>query len=170
MYELFLIAHLMLCVCCSYDLWASIKNPLQSANKRRLKYGIVILVTIILLFVIQHELIDGSIYKAMDINFKEYDISWYILKNNHSWKILLLLPMLLNLIYGTNSCYRAWKSFDQPGLGQNIRIKVIKRQMAFVVITILCNGPTTITSIYKNIKDNMTHDGFDSILENENIY
>ena len=42
--------------------------------------------------------------------------------------------------------------------------------MAFVVITILCNGPTTITSIYKNIKDNMTHDGFDNILENENIY
>jgi len=63
----------------------------------------------------------------MDINFKEYDISWYILRNNHSWKILLVLPMTLNLIFGIHSCYKAWKSFDQPGLGQNIRIKVTKR-------------------------------------------
>jgi hypothetical protein len=63
----------------------------------------------------------------MDIEFKEYDISWYLQRNTHSWKILLILPMTLNLFFGIHSSYKALKSFEQPGLGQNIRIKVTKR-------------------------------------------
>ena len=105
----------------------------------------------------------------MDIDFTEYDISWYILRNNHSWKMLLLFPMILNLIFGINSCYRAWKSFDQPGLGQNIRIKVTKRQMAFVLITILCNGPTIDCDIYNNIRENLVFGEWESILANKNV-
>ena len=134
-----------------------------------LKYTLVILITIILLFSIQHRLIEGSIYKAMDIEFKDYDISWYILRNNHSWKILLLLPMILNLVFGINSCYRAWKSFDQPGLGQDIRIKVTKRQMAFVLITILCNFPTINCDIYNNIREYIVFGEFENILANKNV-
>ena len=77
-YEIALLAYLMFCVCVSYDLWEQIKNPLYPSSKRMLKYIIATVVMIIFLFTIQYNLIDGSIFKAYDINDDSTDLVQYI--------------------------------------------------------------------------------------------
>ena len=78
LYELALLSYLMFCVCVSYDLWASIKNPLYPSSKRILKYCIWTLVMIIVLFIAEYNLINGSYFKAYDVHDDSDDLANYI--------------------------------------------------------------------------------------------
>ena len=66
MYEFFMMMYLFLCVCISWDLYQTIKNPLYPANKRLRWYIITSVVLILGLFVLEYKLISGSIFKALD--------------------------------------------------------------------------------------------------------
>lgn len=76
-YEFFMMMYLMLCVCISWDLYQTIKNPLYPANKRLRWYVLSSVLTILALFVLEYKLISGSIVKALDPadntqNFQKY--------------------------------------------------------------------------------------------------
>ena len=70
-------------------------------------------------------------------------------ENRQRWKVLLIVPLLAQLVIGAYSCYKAYKSFNVPGVGQEVRVRVIKRQMTFVIITVICNSPLTFIEVFK---------------------
>ena len=83
-------------------------------------------------------------------------------ENRQRWKILLIVPLLAQLVIGFYSCYKAFKSFNVPGVGQEVRVRVIKRQMMFVIITVICNSPLTFIEVFKffiiHISNDYKHD------------
>ena len=149
MYEFFMMMYLMLCVCISWDLYQTIKNPLYPANKRLRWYIITSVVLILALFAVEYKLISGSIIKALDPNDESQNFEGYMNENRQKWKVLLIAPLLGQLFIGFFSCYKAYGSFKSPGVGQEVRIRVIKRQMSFVFITVICNTPLTIVEVTK---------------------
>jgi len=54
LYETFYLCYLLLCVCFSWDLYQTIKNPLYPAKKRMMWYMIFTTLSIIILFWIEH--------------------------------------------------------------------------------------------------------------------
>jgi hypothetical protein len=78
LYEIFLMMYLFLCVCFSWDLWQTIKNPLYPANKRLRWYILTSILLMLVLFGIEFMIIEGSVWKAFDLNNHEYDLEGYM--------------------------------------------------------------------------------------------
>jgi hypothetical protein len=55
----------------------------------------------------------------------------------------LLLQIFVFLIMGSYSCYKAYRSLSEPGLGQEVRKGVILRQISFVILILIFNIPTS---------------------------
>jgi hypothetical protein len=132
-------------------LYQTIKNPLYPANKRLRWYLITSVLFILTLFGLEYKLIDGSIFVALDTTDTTQTFQGYIEENRQKWKILLIVPFMGQLVIGVYSCYKAFKSFTVPGVGQEVRVRVIKRQMAFVIITVICNSPLTLSEVLRFI-------------------
>jgi hypothetical protein len=127
LYEFFLFMYLLLCVCFSWDLYQTIKNPLYPAEKRLKIYIIASILITFGLFCVEYYLIEGSIFVAFDLSDPAYDLSEYMDINRDKWKVLLIVPLVAQLLIGGFSCYKAYMSFHVPGVGQEVRIQVIKR-------------------------------------------
>lgn len=64
-YELSQFAYLFLCICLPIDLYQTVQNPLYPAAKRMKLYILGTLVSIAILFFIQHKMIKGSIFRVL---------------------------------------------------------------------------------------------------------
>ena len=81
MYEFFLMMYLFLCVCFSWDLWQTIKNPLYPANKRLRWYILYSILMVFVLFAAEYKIIEGSVFVAFDLSNDSYDLEWYMTEN-----------------------------------------------------------------------------------------
>jgi hypothetical protein len=117
LYEFFLMMYLSLCVCFSWDLYQTIKNPLYPANKRLRWYILTSVLLIFSLFALEYKIIDGSVFVALNPHDESQVFSNYMDENRQRWKILLIVPLLSQLVIGFYSCYKAVKSFNVPGVG-----------------------------------------------------
>lgn len=66
-------------------------------------------------------------------------------ESSSAWMILLLVPMLIFLVVAGRSVAKACRSFKKPGLGQNVRKVVLRRQIVFVTVGLLCNFPVVLS-------------------------
>lgn len=66
-------------------------------------------------------------------------------ETSSAWMILLLIPMLIFLVVAGRSIAKACRSLKKPGLGQNVRKVVLRRQIVFVAVGLLCNFPVVLS-------------------------
>lgn len=105
LYESFYAAYLVLCVCFSYDLHLTIKNPLYPPFKRMRWYILWVIIALIALYIIEINLTDLKTYELKDMT-SELDNSTITLENfkmSNKWKIFLLVPLGLLFFIGTYS-------------------------------------------------------------------
>lgn len=88
-------------------------------------YFLAVLVSNLALFVCQYYTIEGSIFKAFSFDYSDYNITDYVRANRLKWKVFLLIPLTLILTFGSYSCFYAYKSLNEPGIGHEVRKKVI---------------------------------------------
>lgn len=69
---------------------------------------------------------EGSIFRVFDDN-EDDTFSDYYNKNENKWKILLCVPLIINLIIGFYAYCKAYQSFFVPGVGQQVRVQVTRR-------------------------------------------
>ena len=154
LYESFYAAYLILCVCFSYDLHLTIKNPLYPSYKRMRWYLLWVIIGLLSLYTIELGIVDLKTYKLKDLtqSLDDSTITLENLKMTNKWKIFLLVPLSLLFFIGTYSCIKAWLSLYTPGLGQEVRKQVITRQIFFVIVVLLCNSPSVIVEAISLIK------------------
>jgi len=121
-YEVFYTSYLILCICYSYDLYLTIKNPLYPAKKRLRWYFVWVAISIIILLTIE-----GIYYKSNTSHMKDLEGDMHIsgdkvlqlaaFQSSSQWKIILLIPLFFFVVVGTYSCIKAYRSLKQPGLG-----------------------------------------------------
>ena len=58
---------------------------------------------------------------------------------------------MFDLLLGFYAYCKAYKSFFVPGIGQAVRVQVTRRQMYFVLITLICNLPAICVEAYIGI-------------------
>jgi hypothetical protein len=80
-YEFFMMMYLFLCVCFSWDLYQTIKNPLYPPNKRLRWYIITSVLLTLGLFALEYKLIKGSIFVAFDIRDETQSLEGYMQEN-----------------------------------------------------------------------------------------
>lgn len=88
-------------------------------------YFLAVLVSNLALFVYQYYTIEGSIFKAFSFDYADYNITDYVKANRFKWKVFLFIPLTLILTFGSYSCFYAYKSLNEPGIGHEVRKKVI---------------------------------------------
>lgn len=56
--------------------------------------------------------------------------------------------LLVFIVVGTYSIIKALYSLQEPGLGQEVRNKVIKRHISFVLVILISNLPRSLLSLF----------------------
>ena len=99
-----------------------------------------------------------------DIRHLIQNFSYYEYEHlKDDYKLLHAIPTCFFLVSGVYAIVKAKISLKEPGLGEEVRKKVINRRVGFVFITFLCSAPII---SYTSLK---TTDFFDKFIHSSGL-
>jgi hypothetical protein len=135
--------YLVFCICYSFDLGLTLQNPLYPAAKRMRMY--IFSAVIISILAILSEILVIANHPGKTVEEKILADPGF---KNIYWEFVQIFLLIVFLVIGSYSSVKAISSLNEPGLGQEVRNKVIKRQISFVMLILIFNVPQSMISLF----------------------
>jgi len=129
---------LILPISYSVDLILTIKNPLYPASKRLYRYVALNVLTVLAMLVLTANL---SKAELRHLYYMEDSVSQYRSSVFQTFHYMLFYPLIVNPLVSGYAIFISYYTLYEPGIGQKVRNRVIKKQIIFLMINIVCNVP-----------------------------
>ena len=82
-----------------------------------------------------------NLEEGQNVYREAYDLATYYFRNNYgTWRYFVFIVMALQILIGIVACWTAIASLKQQGIAMDVRQRVIKMQVFFVIGVSLCDA------------------------------